>query len=158
MSVACVANKALQMEALIRMYFDGCNEADSNKMTACFTPNAVHYFPPGMYDGPWHSAQTIAEKWQAAVATIGSYWTIDSIVTDALRNEAVIEWTHFKTKDGTVLRGAEWYAFDEDTGLIKELRAYYASPQAKDLKNLELVGYDYEGRGYALAPPTGVRD
>ena len=57
-----------------------------------------------------------------------------------------------------MLRGAEWYVFDDETGLINELRAYYASPQAKDLERLELGGYDYEGRGHALAPPPGARD
>ena len=84
-------DKARRMEGLIRTYFKGCNEADAEKMTSCFTPDAVHYFPPDMYSGPWHGAETIADKWQAAVATIGSYWTIDSIVADAGRNEAVIE-------------------------------------------------------------------
>ena len=59
-------SEALRMEALIRRYFDGCNEADVEKMTSCFTPDAVHYFPPDMYDGPWVGAETIARKWQAA--------------------------------------------------------------------------------------------
>ena len=55
------------------------------------------------------------------------------------------------------LRGAEWYEFDEQTGLISELRAYYASPQDKGLERLELGGMDYEGRGYSTAPPPGAR-
>ena len=152
------SNKANMMEQCIRTYFDGCNSADVKKMTSCFTPDAVHYFPPDMYDGPWHSAETIARKWQNAVANIGSYWTIDSVVVDEERNQAVIEFTHFKTKDGTILRGAEWYLFDNESGLIRELRAYYASPQAKDLKKLELGGYDYKGRGYSLAPPPEARN
>ena len=96
--------------------------------------------------------------WQAAVDKLGSYWVIDRLVTDAERHEAVIEWSHFKTKQGVVLRGAEWYEFDEETGLIKELRAYYASPQDKGLDRLELGGMDYEGRGYSMAPPAGARD
>ena len=150
--------ESLRMENLIRRYFEGCNEADAEKMASCFLPDAVHYFPPDMYDGPWEGAETIARKWQTAVARIGSYWTLDSVVVDVDRNEAVIEWTHFKTLDGTVLRGAEWYVFDGTTGLIRELRAYYASPQAPGLERLELGGYDYEGRGYALAPPPGARE
>ena len=157
MSESGRSEKAVRMERLIRTYFEGCNEADSEKVISCLTPDAVHYFPPDMYDGPWRGAETIARKWQNAVAKIGSYWTIDSVVVDANRDQAVIEWAHFKTRDGTVLRGAEWYLFDEETGLISELRAYYASPQAKDLKRLELGGYDYEGRGYVLAPPPGAR-
>jgi hypothetical protein len=38
-------------------------------------------------------------------------------------------------------------------GLIKEIRAYYASPQAPELDRLERGGFDYANRGYALAPP-----
>jgi len=144
---------AAQMESVIRTYYDGCNEAVAEKMIACFTPDAVHYFPPGMYDGPFRGAAKIAERWQAAVANLGSYWTIDALVIDERKAEAAIEWTHFKTKQGTVLRGAEWVVFDRASGLIKEIRAYYASPQAQDLERLELGGFDYEGRGYQLVSP-----
>ena len=158
MSDTNTADRAERMEQLIRTYFEGCNEADAEKMTSCFVPDAVHYFPPDMYDGPWMSARRIAEGWQAAVDKLGSYWVIDRLVTDAERHEAVIEWSHFKTKQGVVLRGAEWYEFDDETGLIKELRAYYASPQDKGLDRLELGGMDYEGRGYSMAPPAGARD
>lgn len=147
---------AAQMESVMRLYYDGCNEADAKKMMACFTPDAVHYFPPGMYDGPFHGAAKIAERWQQAVANFGSYWTIDALVIDERKAESVIEWTHFKTKQGTVLRGTEWVVFDRHSGLIKEIRAYYASPQAQDLERLELGGFDYAGRGYQLASPRQV--
>jgi hypothetical protein len=74
-------------------------------------------------------------------------------------NQAVCEWTHFKTKLGITLRGVEWYVFDDDSsGLIKDIRAYYASPQAQDLERLELGGFDYEDRGYPMGPPPGTRD
>jgi hypothetical protein len=75
---------------------------------------------------------------------------------DERRGEAVIEWTHFKTDQGTVLRGAEWVVFDKESGLIQEIRAYYASPQAKDLERLELGGFDYAGRGYRLVSPRRI--
>src|SRR3990170_4322712 len=116
-----------EMDALMRRYFDGCNEADIEKMAACFTPDAVHYFPPGMYSGPWRGARTIAQRWAEFVATLGSAWSIDRIVCDPDSAQAVIEWTHYKTVQDTMLRGDEWYLFDRDTGLIKEIRAYYAS-------------------------------
>jgi hypothetical protein len=64
-----------------------------------------------------------------------------------------MEWTHFKTLQGTVLRGDEWYDFDPESGLIREIRAYYASPQDPALERLELGGFDYAGRGYATAQP-----
>lgn len=141
------------MESLIREYFDGCNEADVEKMAACFVPDAVHYFPPGMYGGPFVGAQTIAERWVAAVEKFGSVWTVDQVLADPESARAVIEWSHFKTYQGTVLRGDEWYVFDRDTSLIVEIRAYYASPQEPSLERLELGGYDYAGRGYAMEPP-----
>jgi hypothetical protein len=50
-----------------------------------------------------------------------------------------------------VLRGDEWYHFDPDSGLIAEIRAYYASPQATGLDRLELAGYPYAERGYAAS-------
>jgi uncharacterized protein (DUF1330 family)/ketosteroid isomerase-like protein len=156
-AVAGVDGRHEQMAALIRRYFDACNAADVDGIAACFVPDAVHYFPPGMYDGPFRGARTIAERWRAAVELLGSYWTVDRLVCNPSTHEAVIEWTHFKTKQGTVLRGDEWYIFDPHSGLIREIRAYYASPQDKTLDRLELGGYDYAARGYATSPPPGER-
>jgi hypothetical protein len=141
------------MESLIKTYFDGCNEADIAKIASCFVPDGVHYFPPGMYEGPFRGADTIGERWVGAVKKLGSIWTIDNLITDARSGKAVIEWTHFKTYESTVLRGDEWYIFDPDTTLIREIRAYYASPQDPGLERLELGGFDYQGRGYAMEPP-----
>lgn len=152
------AATAAEMEARIRAYMDGCCEADEDKIASCLTPECVHYFPPGMYGGPWHGARFIARRWCDAVANMGSYWTVDGLLVSPEAGQAVIEWTHFKTRSGTTLRGAEWYFFDAPTGLIKEIRAYYASPQAPDIKALELEGFDYEGQGYPMAPPPGARD
>jgi hypothetical protein len=144
---------AEHMEDVIRGYFDACNRGDPEEVAGYFTDTAVHYFPPGMYEGPFRGAATIGERWRQAVDRIGSVWTIDQIITDASTGRAVIEWTHFKTFQGTVLRGDEWYVFDPNTGLITEIRAYYASPQDPALEKLELGGFDYGGRGYALEPP-----
>src|SRR5438128_5135052 len=116
-------SKGARMESLIRKYFDGCNEADQEKVKSCFVAEAVHYFPPGMYGGPFRGAAAIAAKWHEAVAKLGSYWTVDHVIVDPFTDRAVIEWTHFRTKTGTVLRGDEWYAFDPASGLIKEIRA-----------------------------------
>lgn len=145
------------MERLMRTYFDGCNEADVDKIAACFEPDAVHYFPPDMYEGPFRGARTIGERWATAVAELGSVWTVDTIAADPRRGLAVMEWTHFKSYQGKVLRGDEWYEFDPASGLIREIRAYYASPQAPDLDRLELGGLDYEGRGYATTAPIERR-
>jgi hypothetical protein len=142
-----------RMEESIRGYFDACNRADTEAIAAYFTPDAVHYFPPGMYEGPFRGAETIARRWVAAVENFGSVWTIDSFIGDEATGRAVIEWSHFKTYQDTLLRGDEWYRFDAETGLIEEIRAYYASPQPSEGGRLELGGFDYAGRGIALEPP-----
>jgi len=149
--------RADSMEHLMRAYFDACNAADVAAVAACFVPNAVHYFPPDMYEGPFRGATKIGERWSHAVAAFGSYWTVDRLLIDPRAAAAVMEWTHFKTRAGTVLRGIEWYEFDRPTGLIREIRAYYASPQASGLARLELGGFDYAGRGYPASPPPGAR-
>lgn len=147
-------DKRAYMSALITTYFDGCNEADFDKMTACFVPEAVHYFPPGMYEGPFRGAETIARKWVEFVSELGSAWSIDRMICDPGSDQAVIEWTHYKTRPGTMLRGDEWYLFDPSTGLIAEIRAYYASPADRSVPVLELGGFDYAGRGYPLDCPV----
>ncbi len=142
------------LEATIREYFYGCNEADREKMINCFEPDGVHYFPAEAPQGTFAGAEAIADGWIAAVNTLGSIWTIDRIIVDAAKLEAVIEWTHFKPNKGCHLRGDEWYIFSP-AGLIQEIRAYYASPAHSDpVRTHELGDFDYEGLGYAMTPPT----
>ena len=143
---------AASMEKRIRDYFADCNSGVSPRIAAHFEPDAVHYFPPGMYEGPFRGALTIANKWNQAVEKLGSYWTVDQVICDPPTRRAVIEWTHFKRKQDVILRGDEWYIFSM-SGLIAEIRAYYASPQDTSLKALELGGYDYAGRGYPMKAP-----
>jgi ketosteroid isomerase-like protein len=141
------------MEALIRRYFAACNRADHEGLVGCFTPDAVHYFPPGLPDTPWRGAARIAQGWVQCVETLGSRWTIENILCSAVRPEAVVEWTHWKTARHTALRGDEWYRFDDASGRIAEIRAYYAAPADPYLEVNELAGFDYAGRGFALKPP-----
>jgi hypothetical protein len=137
---------AAGLEATIREYFDGCNEANIEKMMRCWTSDGVHYFPAGAPQGPF-------EGWVAAVEKLGSRWTIDRVLVDAERLEAVIEWTHFKPTQGVYLRGDEWYIFSDD-GLIKEIRAYYACPPPQgEIRSHELGDFAYEQRGYPTSPP-----
>lgn len=145
---------AAGIEAHIRAYFDACNSGVPERIAAYFEPDAVHYFPPGMYGGPFEGALEIGRRWQAAVQTFGSYWTVDQVIVDAATRRAAIEWSHFKRKDGVLLRGDEWYRYSE-RGLIIDIRAYYASPQDRSLTALELGGFDYAGRGYPLKAPDG---
>ena len=148
------ANVSLEhMEALIRRYFDACNDADAEAIASCFVPEGVHYFPPGMYEGPFRGAETIARRWVMAVETLGSVWTVDSFIGDEATGRAVVEWSHFKTFQGKLLRGDEWYRFDPESGLIAEIRAYYATPQPAEGDRFELGGFDYEERGFPLQSP-----
>ena len=138
---------AAGMETTIRAYFEACNSGDVERIARFFEPEAVHYFPPGMYGGPFRGAQVIARKWHDAVAHLGSVWSVDQVLCDPPTRRAVIEWSHHKRRGGVLLRGDEWYLFS-NRGLIEEIRAYYASPQDASLKRLELEGFDYAGRGY----------
>lgn len=139
-----------QMEQAIRGYFDACNTGDADAVAAYFTKDGTHYFPPGMYSGPFVGGRAIGERWAWAVETLGSSWSVDEVICDPATGRAVIEWTHRKRKDDVVLRGDEWYRFDMATGLIEEIRAYYASPQAPGLDRLELQGFPYAERGYPV--------
>ena len=143
---------AAGLEATIREYFDGCNERYVAKMTGCMEPDAVHYFPAGAPQGTFKGAQAIAAGWVKAVDTFGSIWTIDRVLVDAPGLEAVIEWTHFKPKQGVYLRGDEWYIFSK-SGLIKEIKAYYACPTATTPQSHHIGDFDYAGRGYPMSPP-----
>ncbi|HTX24893.1 MAG TPA: nuclear transport factor 2 family protein [Steroidobacteraceae bacterium] len=143
---------AAGMEAAIRAYFASCNSGDIERIAAHFEPDGVHFFPPGMYEGPFRGAYTIARKWHDAVRELGSVWTVDQVICDPPGRRAVIEWSHFKRRAGVLLRGDEWYVFSP-RGLIEEIRAYYASPQDASLRRLELAGFDYAGRGYSMTDP-----
>lgn len=139
-------------EATIRRYYEGCNEADVEKMRSCFVPETTHYFPAGAPQGPFVGAEAIAAGWRHAVETLGSRWVIEQLAIDDAARVAVLEWTHYKTAQGTYLRGDEWFEFDEG-GLISEIRAYYAAPPHGDPRNYELGGFPYGDRGYSMTPP-----
>ena len=142
-----------QREALIRRYFAACNAADHAALLDCFTPDAVHYFPPGLPGAPWRGAEAIAKGWVWCVGTLGSQWTIERVLVPAPGvPEAVIEWTHWKGKLGTALRGDEWYVFNQDCSKIAEIRAYYAAPAQKDVAIDQLNEFDYAARGYHMGP------
>lgn len=145
---------AAKAEALIRHYFAMCNAGDRQGLIDCFTPEGVHYFPPGLPGAPWRGAAAIADGWVWCVRTMGSRWTIEKVLCAADGREAVIEWTHWKTGIGEALRGDEWYVLNADVTRIAEIRAYYASPVNKAERVNGLHGFDYEARGYHMAPPS----
>ena len=139
-----------QMERTIRAYFDACNRADRAGIMSFFVPEGTHYFPEGSPFGVLRGAEAIADGWVSCVADLGSHWSVDNFVGDPDSGQAVIEWTHVKRKQGLILRGDEWYRFD-DKGKILEIRAYYASPTHDGVTEHRIGGFDYMGRGYPLA-------
>ncbi|MSR14591.1 MAG: nuclear transport factor 2 family protein [Gammaproteobacteria bacterium] len=140
-----------QMLATIRTYFGACSAADKPRLMRYFTPDAVHYFPSGSPFGALRGSEAIADCWCRCVGEWGSSWTVDSFIGDEATRQAVIEWTHFKPKIQAVLRGDEWYRFDEN-GLIIEIRAYYACPAQRGVAVHEIAEYPYAAFGYPLTP------
>jgi ketosteroid isomerase-like protein len=141
------------MKALLRRYYAACDSGDAAAIAACFTPDAVHYFPATPRYGPWRGAAAIAAGWAETVRRTGAVWTIDRMVVDADEAVAVVEWTQFRPRHGKRLRGDEWYAFDRASGRIAEVRAYFAATEHDGQAVHELGGFDYAGRGYPVAPP-----
>jgi ketosteroid isomerase-like protein len=139
------------MERTIRDYFAACNAADKAGIMAFFAPQGTHYFPAGSPFGVLRGAEAIADCWVRCVGELGSHWTVDNFVGDPATKKAAIEWSHFKSKAGLLLRGDEWYRFGDD-GRILEIRAYYAAPTHDGVTAHGLGGFDYAGRGYPLQP------
>jgi ketosteroid isomerase-like protein len=139
---------AQHLESLLRGYFDACNAGDAKTVKACLTPNAVHYFPANERYGPWKGAKAIADNWAQVQKQSKALWTIDAILVDANKAEAVVEWTQVRAKSGKHLRGVDWYVFDRASGLISEVRAYYAADEHRGQSAHELGGFQYAKRGY----------
>jgi hypothetical protein len=138
------------LERTIRTYFDACNERDVDTLMSCMTSDVVHYFPAPQR--PFRGASQMVEGFSAMVRKLGSQWTVDRVLVDAARREAVAEWTHFMPRLGIFLRGDEWYRFNEH-GLITEIRAYYACPLADSAQDAFLSDFPYADRGYPMDAP-----
>src|SRR5262249_44426082 len=138
------------IERLIRLFYDGCNEASAEKMHACLHTNAVHYFPLGAPQGIFRGSDAIVAAWQASVARWGSRWTIDRLYVDEGEPMAVVEWTHFKERANGRARGAEVVELGDD-GRITEIRPYYAAPAADPEQVYELADFAYAERDFGAA-------
>jgi hypothetical protein len=134
----------------VRAYFRACNAASREQFARVLAEGCVHYFPPGT-GGPYRGRHAIADLWIGFVRDKGSVWTIDRMVCDGY--EICVEWTHFKPRVGELVRGSEWYTFD-DAGLIDGIWAHYASPRDPSRPANELEGFEYATRGYPLAAPA----
>jgi hypothetical protein len=83
----------------------------------------------------------------------GHFWTVDMVLVDAYRRAAALEWTQF-AKNGRVLRGVDWFAFEAGSFRIQEIHAYGAAPIQPDLERQELRDFDYAARGYPMTRPA----
>ena len=137
--------------ATIRRYYEGCNEADVEKMMSTFTKDVVHYFTGY---SPVKGASELAKYWakfQSGGRT--TLWSVDHAISEG--KEAVIEWTMKTTSAGeftpAVLRGTEWYVFRD--GKIAEIRAYYSWVHGVAVSQLEEFPYVERGYPATEAPP-----
>ncbi|MFF1481123.1 nuclear transport factor 2 family protein [Streptomyces sp. NPDC058301] len=135
------------MEAAVRLYFEACNKVDRELFAQCLSEHVVHYLAAGM-SGPIEGIDPVVERWGADVRANDSHWAVDAVYADPHRRTAVCEWTAFKPRLGKVLRGAEVYRFDA-SGLIDEVRIYYASRRDDTVPVNELEGFPYAERGFA---------
>ena len=142
------------MRARIESYYADCNRGDAARIARHFTVDAIHYFPESDRYGAFRSALGIGQAWAETVKHTGARWTVDRFIGDPEQAEAVVEWTQFRPKQGKRLRGDEWYRFEPRTGLISEVRAYFAATEHPGKKVHELGEFDYAGRGYAVKPPA----
>lgn len=131
----------------IRRYYQGCNTADGALMRSTFTSDVVHYFT---HHDPVRGADALAQYWESMQPRINATWTLDHGIVQGA--EAVIEWSMSWTPPGSgereMIRGAEWYEFEDD--LIREIRAYYFNPRAPYPQNdFELLEFPYEDCDYA---------
>jgi methyltransferase len=138
------------MEQAIREYIRACNDADAQAISACFEPDAQHFFP----HSKWSGAMTISDNFAKVVKERGRHWTIDQILTDEGRCAAVLEWSQFDRSPHRLLRGVDWFVFNKDSFLIKEVRCYLAARSDPVATRQELQDFDYVRRGYPrLAEP-----
>jgi SnoaL-like domain len=136
---------AEKMEQIVAAYFDACNTADTKAIAACFAPGAVHYFP---HAAPVSGGDRIGEMVVQTILTKGGKYFIDRMLAIAEQHAAVVEWSRTFDEKDRIVRGLEFYEFDPDTCLIREIRGYFAAPFNTEEARNELIGFDYTGREY----------
>jgi methyltransferase len=136
---------AQQMDRMVGAYFDACSREDPCAIAACFAPDAVHYLP---HLPPFLSGGAIGAAIVADLRNRGGQYFIDRVFCDVEQRVASVEWTRSFQQPDRVLRGFEICEFDPATMLIREIRGYYAAAPSPDKARHEIVGFDYQGRGY----------
>jgi methyltransferase len=138
---------AQRIEHVIRTFVRALNEAYADGIAACFCKDAVQYFP-GV---PKISGATALGVHYANLVRMREIcWTADQMLVDVDRCEATLEWTRFDHNGPRYLRGVDWFVFEPQTFLIREIRCYWAAASNPDTAHQELQDFDYPKRGYPI--------
>ncbi len=129
----------------IHSYYRGCNTQDVALMVSTFTEDVVHYF---VDHSAVRGATALANYWAKVAPRTGANWQLDHALVQ--EPEAVIEWSMRwvpgATGEAELLRGSEWYLFED--GRIAEIRSYHNNFYLQDPDNRELRDFAYADRGY----------
>ncbi len=136
---------AQKMERMVAAYFEACRNLDANAIAACFASGGVHYFP---HIPPVHGGDKIGGLIVQLLRSNGGEFFIDKMFTNVEQHAAAVEWSRTFSEKSRIVRGYEFYEFEPNTLLIREIRGYYAAPFDAEQARNELVGFDYAGRGY----------
>ncbi len=132
----------------IQTYYAGCNTGDFALMVSTFTADVVHYF---VDHGAVRGATALANYWVKVAPRTQANWQLDHALVQS--PEAVIEWSMAwvppQTGVSELLRGTEWYRFED--GLIAEIRSYHNNFYLQNPHNRALWDFDYAARGYRSA-------
>ncbi|HYF24568.1 MAG TPA: nuclear transport factor 2 family protein [Baekduia sp.] len=130
---------------LVRAYYAACNAADADRLRACFTADAAHYFTRLP---PLHGDVALAGAFAATQRRLDARWTVEHGLEagDEAVSEWTMAWTHPASGRRRLDRGTEWFAFTGDR--IREIRAYHHSDAAN--RSGDLLGFDHAGRGHTV--------
>ena len=130
---------------VVKRYYLGCNQRDFDIMMSTFSPDIVHYF---VDHDPVIGAERLANYWCKVGPITSATWFVDHAIVQ--EPEAVIEWSMPWTPpdqaSSEVLRGTEWFCFENEK--ITEIRSYHCNFYLNAPENRRLRGFDYVGRKY----------
>ena len=146
---ATMGQQAISMDGARRIIDAG----DAVGVAAHCTTDAVHHFPPDMYDGP-HDRLGVDRGHRAVrshhghrIRRVDAFQDVPADRTERrrvvpLRSRSSVA----RPSDGSGSRPSH-------SSLLAQIRAYYASPQYRTRDRLELGGFGYAARGHPMEPP-----
>ena len=116
-------------------------------------PRSPHASDPmpcttGLVFPKWSGAAAIGGNFAKRVSETCQWWTVDQLVADADRCAAALEWTRFDPSRRQIVRGVDWFDFEEETLLIREVRPYFAARPDPNAERQQLQDFDHAARGY----------